>query len=145
MSQQPKQIFEIKELLLIARRKDAKCECQLFIQHIPRSLNISHLIKFNNYDETGVKVKKNKGETKFKVRCSRYLYTFVCKDQEKAQKLKQSLPPGKSSACWVFCCCYEILCFTQHIHRHSSFWLVLVFFSLSGFFVCLFVCLFVVV
>jgi len=62
----PKEIFEIKELLLKARRKDAK----------------------------SVKIKKSRGVVKFKVRCSRFLYTFVCKDAEKAEKLKQSLPPG---------------------------------------------------
>lgn len=33
-------------------------------------------------------------QTKFKVRCSRYLYTLVVDDAEKAEKLKQSLPPG---------------------------------------------------
>ena len=44
-----------------------------------------------------VKIKKlrNTGSTKFKVRCSRYLYTLVVNDKEKADKLKQSLPPGK--------------------------------------------------
>jgi len=62
----PKQIQEIKDFLLTARRKDAK----------------------------SVKIKKNKGNTKFKVRCSRYLYTLVVQDREKAEKLKQSLPPG---------------------------------------------------
>ena len=39
---------------------------------------------------------KNKDESvKFKVRCSRYLYTLTVQDKEKAEKLKQSLPPGK--------------------------------------------------
>ena len=33
-------------------------------------------------------------DVKFKVRCSRYLYTLVVTDSEKAEKLKQSLPPG---------------------------------------------------
>lgn len=33
--------------------------------------------------------------TKFKIRCSRYLYTLVLPDAEKAEKLKQSLPPGE--------------------------------------------------
>ncbi|KAK7799645.1 hypothetical protein U0070_015213 [Myodes glareolus] len=42
-----------------------------------------------------VKIKKNKDNVKFKVRCSRYLYTLVITDKEKAEKLKQSLPPGK--------------------------------------------------
>ncbi|KAF8528356.1 ribosomal protein L38e [Hysterangium stoloniferum] len=35
-----------------------------------------------------------KQRTKFKVRCSRYLYTLVVDDAEKAAKLQQSLPPG---------------------------------------------------
>ncbi|UYV72698.1 RPL38, partial [Cordylochernes scorpioides] len=62
----PKQIKEIKDFLLTARRKDAKT----------------------------VKIKKNKDNVKFKVRCSRHLHTLVIQDREKAEKLKQSLPPG---------------------------------------------------
>ncbi|CAK6969680.1 S ribosomal protein L38 isoform X1 [Scomber scombrus] len=62
----PRKIEEIKDFLLTARRKDAK----------------------------SVKIKKNKDNVKFKVRCSRYLYTLVITDKEKAEKLKQSLPPG---------------------------------------------------
>lgn len=66
-NQQPKQIHEIKDFLLTARRKDARA----------------------------VRVKKAAGGvTKFKVRCSRHLYTLVVADAEKASKLKQSLPPG---------------------------------------------------
>ncbi|KAG1680900.1 Zinc finger protein 277 [Nymphon striatum] len=65
----PKQIMEIKDFLLKARRKDAK----------------------------SVKIKKNKNNiVKFKVRCSRFLYTLVITDPEKADKLKQSLPPEKN-------------------------------------------------
>lgn len=63
---QPKRIEEIKEFLLTARRKDAR----------------------------SVKIKKTGDVTKFKVRCSRYLYTLCVKDADKADKLKQSLPPG---------------------------------------------------
>ena len=33
-------------------------------------------------------------QTKFKIRCSKYLYTFVIADQEKAEKLRQSMPPS---------------------------------------------------
>ena len=62
----PKQIMEIKDFLLKARRIDAK----------------------------SVQIKKNSENTKFKVCCSRYLYTLVITDQGKAEKLKQSLPPG---------------------------------------------------
>ncbi|PHT65042.1 60S ribosomal protein L38, partial [Capsicum annuum] len=64
----PKQIHEIKDFLLTARRKDAR----------------------------SVKIKKNKDMVKFKVRCSKYLYTLCVSDFEKADKLKQSLPPGLS-------------------------------------------------
>ena len=63
---QPKQINEIKDFLLTARRKDAR----------------------------SVRVKKTGGVTKFKVRCSKYLYTLCVNDSDKADKLKQSLPPG---------------------------------------------------
>lgn len=62
----PKQISEIKDFLLTARRKDA------------RSVNI----------------KRSKNVVKFKVRCKKYLYTLCVFDSEKADKLKQSLPPG---------------------------------------------------
>eukprot|EP00890_Picochlorum_soloecismus_P002865 jgi/Picsp_1/357/NSC_00356-R1_60s ribosomal protein l38 len=62
----PKRIEEIKEFLLTARRKDAR----------------------------SVKIKKTGDVTKFKVRCSRYLYTLCVTDSDKADKLKQSLPPG---------------------------------------------------
>merc|ERR1719354_451643 len=61
-----REIQEIKEFLLTARRKDAK----------------------------SVKIMKKNNTVKFKVRCSRYLYTLKVGDKEKAEKLRQSLPPG---------------------------------------------------
>jgi large subunit ribosomal protein L38e len=61
-----KQISEIKDFLLTARRKDAR----------------------------SVKIKRSKNVVKFKVRCSKYLYTLCVFDTDKADKLKQSLPPG---------------------------------------------------
>ncbi|KAL8170840.1 hypothetical protein V2J09_022644 [Rumex salicifolius] len=67
-AEMPKQIHEIKDFLLTARRKDAR----------------------------SVKIKRSKDVVKFKVRCSKYLYTLCVFDQEKADKLKQSLPPGLS-------------------------------------------------
>ncbi|KAL8342567.1 hypothetical protein RB598_004104 [Gaeumannomyces tritici] len=41
-------------------------------------------------------IKKNKksNQVKFKVRCQTHLYTLILKDAEKAEKLKQSLPPN---------------------------------------------------
>lgn len=47
-----------------------------------------------------MKIKKTGGVTKFKVRCSRYLYTLCVQDSDKADKLKQSLPPGESAGAW---------------------------------------------
>lgn len=41
-----------------------------------------------------IKIKKTGDVVKFKVRCKKYLYTLCVTDSEKADKLKQSLPPG---------------------------------------------------
>ncbi|KAI5850019.1 ribosomal protein L38e [Tricharina praecox] len=65
----PKQVHDIKQFIELCRRKDAS----------------SARIK---------KSTKGASQIKFKVRCSRHLYTLVLKDTEKAEKLKQSLPPG---------------------------------------------------
>ena len=62
----PKEITDIRDFLQKARRQDAKL----------------------------VKVRKRADQTKFKIRCSRHLYTLVVTDSEKADKLTQSLPPG---------------------------------------------------
>jgi large subunit ribosomal protein L38e len=62
----PKQITDIRDFLQKARRTDAKL----------------------------VKIHKQSSQTKFKIRCSRYLYTLVVDDKAKADKLTQSLPPG---------------------------------------------------
>ncbi|KAJ6908638.1 protein TRIGALACTOSYLDIACYLGLYCEROL 2 [Populus alba x Populus x berolinensis] len=70
-SKTPKQIHEIKDFLLTARRKDAR----------------------------SVKIKRSRDAVKFKVRCSKYLYTLCVFDTEKADKLKQSLPPGYFLVC----------------------------------------------
>ncbi|KIW01627.1 uncharacterized protein PV09_06815 [Verruconis gallopava] len=64
----PKQVSDIKQFIEIARRKDA----------------------------SSARIKKNKktNQVKFKIRCHRNLYTLVLKDSDRAEKLKQSLPPG---------------------------------------------------
>ncbi|KAF8464605.1 60S ribosomal protein L38-1 [Kalaharituber pfeilii] len=63
----PKQVHDIKQFIELCRRKDAK----------------------------SARIKKNTSTSiKFKVRCSRHLYTLVLNDAEKADKLRQSLPPG---------------------------------------------------
>ncbi|XP_045140898.1 60S ribosomal protein L38-like [Echinops telfairi] len=45
-------------------------------------------------DIKSVMIKKNKDTVKFKVWCSRYIYTLVIMDKEKEVKLKQSVPTG---------------------------------------------------
>ena len=47
---------------------------------------------------TAARIKKSTktSEIKFKIRCNRFLYTLKLKDSDKADKLKQSLPPGMS-------------------------------------------------
>nr|XP_020142446.1 60S ribosomal protein L38-like [Microcebus murinus] len=60
------QVHEIMNFLLTARRKGAKSS----------------------------RIEKNKNNVKFKVKCSRYLYTLVTTDKEKAGRPKQSLHPG---------------------------------------------------
>ena len=63
---------------------------ELFINGFSLFIDVAELFFFS-----AVSIKKNKANTKFKLRCSRYLYTFVIEDNEKAEKLRHSLPPGK--------------------------------------------------
>jgi len=69
----PKEIRDIKQFIEIARRKDASAA---------------------RIKKVAPRVAGGKAKTKFKIRCSRYLYTLSLDDTEKAEKLKQSLPPG---------------------------------------------------
>lgn len=48
--------------------------------------------------KTAARIKRNPkdNQIKFKVRCERFLYTLVLRDTDKADKLKQSLPPCMS-------------------------------------------------
>ncbi|EPS97157.1 hypothetical protein FOMPIDRAFT_1025151 [Fomitopsis schrenkii] len=69
----PKEIRDIKQFIDIARRKDASAA---------------------RIKKIAPRVAGGKTRTKFKIRCSRYLYTLALDDPEKAEKLKASLPPG---------------------------------------------------
>jgi len=64
----PQEVSDIKQFIEICRRKDAS--------------------------SARIKKDKKRNNVKFKVRCQRYLYTLVLKDLDKAEKLKQSLPPN---------------------------------------------------
>ena len=66
IKRRPKLITDIRDFLQKARRRDAKL----------------------------VKIRKRADSTKFKIRCSKYMYTLTVPDAEKADKLTQSLPPG---------------------------------------------------
>lgn len=52
------------------------------------------MLTVTSYIAARIKKNKKNHTIKFKVRCKRYLYTLVLKDLERAEKLKQSLPPG---------------------------------------------------
>ncbi|KAK8949403.1 60S ribosomal protein L38 [Platanthera zijinensis] len=54
---------------------------------------ITDYLQARRKDARSVKIKRSKDVVKFKVRCSKYLYTLCVFDSEKADKLKQSLPP----------------------------------------------------
>lgn len=60
--------------------------------------NLSPKVKFNqfilnfNKFKSGVTIKTKQGNTKFKLRCPRYLYTLKINDQGKADKIKSSIP-----------------------------------------------------
>ncbi|KAH9925962.1 ribosomal L38e protein family-domain-containing protein [Fomitopsis serialis] len=69
----PKEIRDIKQFIDIARRKDASAA---------------------RIKKIAPRVAGGKTRTKFKIRCTRYLYTLALDDPEKAEKLKASLPPG---------------------------------------------------
>lgn len=47
-----------------------------------------------NFAAARIKKNKKSNNIKFKVRCQTHLYTLVLKDTDKAEKLKQSLPPS---------------------------------------------------
>ncbi|EPE10413.1 60s ribosomal protein l38 [Ophiostoma piceae UAMH 11346] len=64
----PREVGDIKQFIEICRREDAS--------------------------DARIKKSKKTSQTKFKVRCKRNLYTLVLKDSDKADKLKQSLPPN---------------------------------------------------
>ncbi|EGD85275.1 hypothetical protein H112_06178 [Trichophyton rubrum D6] len=64
----PSEVSDIKQFIEICRRKDA----------------------------SSARIKRNRStqQIKFKVRCNRFLYTLILRDADKADKLKQSLPPA---------------------------------------------------
>ena len=101
----PREVSDIKQFIEICRRKDAKCTSLCLSPFsFPSPLqewDISGPIRLGTeeltlwiFTRSAGHIKRNANQIKFKVRCRRFLYTLVLKDSEKADKLKQSLPPG---------------------------------------------------
>ena len=72
----PQNIVDVRDFLSKSKRVDAK-----------RKHTIKPCVSFSD-----VQIKQNSNNVKFKLRCSRYLYTLTVKDKSKADKLKASLP-----------------------------------------------------
>ncbi|MDI1491040.1 MAG: 60S ribosomal protein L38 [Ramalina farinacea] len=104
----PREVSDIKQFIEICRRKDASCRSYqprspalLSTIHCAQQLGLAHtygsgVVTDEGTDFIAGRIKRNKStnQIKFKVRCHRFLYTLVLKDSDKADKLKQSLPPG---------------------------------------------------
>lgn len=86
----PKQVQDIKQFLEICRRKDAKC---ILFEPAKSDLIAARIQK--SYS----KLTASK-QTKFKVRCSRFVYTLAIDDTDKADKIRQSLPPCNHPFFW---------------------------------------------
>lgn len=108
----PSEVSDIKQFIEICRRKDAKCTSTNFDAEevaVAKRGGCSRgegrkcdfgprqgCTEKNTNRTAAARIKKNKkvNNIKFKVRCSTNVYTLVLKDTDKAEKLKQSLPPG---------------------------------------------------
>jgi hypothetical protein len=66
-------------------------------------LNATYVLAAARIKKIQPRLPGGKVQTKFKVRCTRYLYTLSLDDPEKAEKLKHSLPPGASPCSPVYC------------------------------------------
>ncbi|XP_075253724.1 uncharacterized protein LOC142345533 [Convolutriloba macropyga] len=88
----PKEIFEIKEFLHLARRKDAKTIKIKKTIDTQRPQGNQPTPK--KAGAQGGVTKKKLQCIKFKLRCSKYLYTLKVHDTTKADKLRNSFPPG---------------------------------------------------
>ena len=64
-----------------------------FYVRLPAAARIKVSKKTRKDGKTGLTSSIN--QTKFKLRCSRYMYTLVMDDAAKADKLRQSLPPSE--------------------------------------------------
>jgi large subunit ribosomal protein L38e len=78
-------------------------------QKRPQSAPIQHHTKklTNEFPKTAARIKRapaatsgpknNREQIKFKIRAKRHLHTLILNDSTKADKIKQSLPPGMSA------------------------------------------------
>ncbi|ETI29278.1 hypothetical protein G647_01731 [Cladophialophora carrionii CBS 160.54] len=104
----PSEVTDIKQFLEIARRKDAKGALRPLLLRFFAPLQIdlcwpnAALVRpqvsgpmLISLMPSGARLKKsNKSkDIKLKLRGKRFLYTLILKDSDKADKIKQSLPP----------------------------------------------------
>ncbi|KAL7715368.1 60S ribosomal protein L38 [Entamoeba marina] len=55
--------------------------------------DIKHIVKLlKSGSVRSIRIKNNSDCVKFKVRCSKYLYTYVCTDKTKVADLKKAIP-----------------------------------------------------
>lgn len=112
----PSEIKDIKQFIEISRRKDAKCTFPpkplppsialfpIFSHNLLCTVQSPHFSAVHKClisvfcPAARVKKSSKTSDIKFKIRCKRFLYTLVLKDSDKADKLKQSLPPGKPTS-----------------------------------------------
>lgn len=63
------------------------------------------------------RAQNGKVKTKFKLRCTRYLYTLSLDDPDKASKLQQSLPPGAPHSMTSY---HNLIACSPYIRSHSD-------------------------
>ena len=75
-----------KSVVIIFDIKNSQIECS--------RPDIPHIVIGLYFNDRYPPFKHVNFSLSLQVRCSRFLYTLVITDKEKAEKLKQSLPPG---------------------------------------------------
>lgn len=81
-------------------RQPESCSSTVFPLAPTVAVRVKKSVKKNIVGPNG-KAMPNQTVHKFKIRCSRYLYTLSVTDAAKAEKIQQSLPPGPPLLCFV--------------------------------------------
>ncbi|KAK6932071.1 Ribosomal protein L38e [Dillenia turbinata] len=101
-----------------------KIPCVVRSSPVPLSIRRRHHHRYQHRKNAhSIKIKRSKDLVKFKVRCSKYLYTLCVFDSEKGDKLKQSFPPAATFFGSVSSISYYLLipkgfCYIFLLHPH---------------------------